>query len=65
LVLISDAIDEVVEGAKAAEAAGFDAVWLTDFYNRDAFVRMAMGRAPRPRASRSPAASPMRSRARP
>jgi probable F420-dependent oxidoreductase len=45
LVLISDAIDEVVEGAKAAEAAGFDTVWLTDFYNRDGFVRMAMAGA--------------------
>ncbi len=42
LVLISDAIDELVEQAKLAEDAGFDAVWLTDFYNRDAFVRMAM-----------------------
>lgn len=42
LVLISDAIDELVLQAKFAEDAGFEAVWLTDFYNRDAFVRMAM-----------------------
>lgn len=42
LVLISDAIDELVQQAKLAEDAGFEAVWLTDFYNRDAFVRMAM-----------------------
>jgi probable F420-dependent oxidoreductase len=41
LVLISDAIAELREQAKLAEEAGFDAVWLTDFYNRDAFVRMA------------------------
>ena len=42
IVLISDAISELAEQAQLAEAAGFDAVWLTDFYNRDAFVRMAM-----------------------
>ena len=42
LVLISDAIDELVQQAKLAEDAGFEAIWLTDFYNRDAFVRMAM-----------------------
>ena len=42
LVLIADAIDELVEQARLAEDAGFEAVWLTDFYNRDAFVRMAM-----------------------
>jgi probable F420-dependent oxidoreductase len=41
IVLISDAIAELAEQAQLAEAAGFDAVWLTDFYNRDAFVRMA------------------------
>jgi alkanesulfonate monooxygenase SsuD/methylene tetrahydromethanopterin reductase-like flavin-dependent oxidoreductase (luciferase family) len=42
LVLIQDGIDELIAQAQQAEAAGFDAVWLTDFYNRDAFVRMAM-----------------------
>ncbi len=42
LVLILDPIDELVEYARMAEEAGFEAVWLTDFYNRDAFVRMAM-----------------------
>jgi probable F420-dependent oxidoreductase len=42
LVLILDPIDEVVAYARLAESAGFDAVWLTDFYNRDAFVRMGM-----------------------
>ncbi len=42
LVLIADPITEIVELARMAEDAGFDAVWLTDFNNRDAFVRMAM-----------------------
>jgi alkanesulfonate monooxygenase SsuD/methylene tetrahydromethanopterin reductase-like flavin-dependent oxidoreductase (luciferase family) len=42
LVLISDPIDALVEEARLAEDAGFDAVWITDFNNRDAFVRMAM-----------------------
>jgi probable F420-dependent oxidoreductase len=42
LVLISDGIAELAEHARLAEAAGFEAVWLTDFYNRDAFVRMAV-----------------------
>jgi probable F420-dependent oxidoreductase len=42
LVLILDDIAELVEQARLAEEAGFDAVWLTDFHNRDAFVRMAM-----------------------
>ena len=42
VVLILDPIDEMVEYARLAEEAGFEAVWLTDFYNRDAFVRMAM-----------------------
>jgi probable F420-dependent oxidoreductase len=42
VVLIQDAIADLVNEARAAEEAGFDAVWLTDFYNRDAFVRMAM-----------------------
>jgi probable F420-dependent oxidoreductase len=42
LVLILDPIDELIEQARLAEEAGFDAVWLTDFHNRDAFVRMAM-----------------------
>jgi probable F420-dependent oxidoreductase len=42
VVLISDAISELAEQAKLAEDAGFEAVWITDFYNRDAFVRMAI-----------------------
>jgi probable F420-dependent oxidoreductase len=42
IVLIQDGIDDLVQEARLAEEAGFDAVWLTDFYNRDAFVRMAM-----------------------
>ena len=42
LVLILDPIDELIEYARLAESAGFEAVWLTDFYNRDAFVRMGM-----------------------
>ncbi len=41
LVLVLDPISELVEHARAAEDAGFDSVWLTDFNNRDAFVRMA------------------------
>jgi len=42
VVLILDRIDDLVGEARLAEEAGFEAVWLTDFYNRDAFVRMAM-----------------------
>jgi probable F420-dependent oxidoreductase len=41
LVLIVDPIAELAEQARLAEEAGFDAVWITDFNNRDAFVRMA------------------------
>ncbi|MCI0778025.1 MAG: LLM class flavin-dependent oxidoreductase [Chloroflexi bacterium] len=41
LVLVLDPIRDLVEYAKKAEEAGFDAVWLTDFHNRSAFVRMA------------------------
>ncbi len=40
IVLISDAIAELADQAKLAEQAGFEAAWVTDFYNRDAFVRM-------------------------
>lgn len=42
LVLVQDSIAELTAESKLAEDAGFEAVWLTDFYNRDAFVRMAM-----------------------
>ena len=42
IVLINDSIQELCDQARLAEEAGFEAVWLTDFYNRDAFVRMAM-----------------------
>lgn len=42
LVLIVDPIDELIEQARLAQAAGFEAVWVTDFFNRDAFVRMAV-----------------------
>lgn len=42
VVLIQDSISDLIEEARACEEAGFDAVWLTDFYNRDVFVRMAM-----------------------
>ncbi len=41
VVLILDPIGDLIESAQQAEAAGFEAVWLTDFNNRDAFVRMA------------------------
>ncbi len=42
VVLINDAIDELVREAQLAEQAGFESVWVTDFFNRDAYVRMAM-----------------------
>jgi probable F420-dependent oxidoreductase len=42
LVLVQDSIAELTAESRLAEDAGFAAVWLTDFYNRDAFVRMAM-----------------------
>jgi probable F420-dependent oxidoreductase len=32
---------EATELAKRAEAAGFDGLWTTEFYDRDGFVRMA------------------------
>ena len=41
VVLISDPITDLQDLSRDMEAAGFEAVWLTDFYNRDAFVRMA------------------------
>jgi probable F420-dependent oxidoreductase len=41
VVLVSDPIAELQQLSREMEAAGFEAVWLTDFYNRDAFVRMA------------------------
>ena len=41
LVLVLDPIQDLVEYARKAEEAGFDTVWLTDFHNRSAFVRMA------------------------
>lgn len=41
VVLVSDPIAELQQLAREMEVAGFEAVWLTDFYNRDAFVRMA------------------------
>jgi probable F420-dependent oxidoreductase len=41
VVLILDRIQDLIESAQQAEQAGFEAVWLTDFNNRDAFVRMA------------------------
>lgn len=42
LVLVLDPISDLTRYAQLAEEAGFEAVWLTDFNNRDAFVRMAM-----------------------
>ncbi|MEX2237750.1 MAG: LLM class flavin-dependent oxidoreductase [Dehalococcoidia bacterium] len=41
LVLIVDPLSELADLGRRAEAAGFEAVWLTDFFNRDVFVRMA------------------------
>ena len=42
VVLIVDAMGELVREAQLAEQAGFESVWVTDFFNRDAYVRMAM-----------------------
>ncbi|MCI0850115.1 MAG: LLM class flavin-dependent oxidoreductase [Chloroflexi bacterium] len=41
VVLVLDPIKQLIEYAQLAEQAGFDAVWMMDFNNRDAFVRMA------------------------
>ena len=44
LVCIANRIADGVELAVRAEASGFDAIWATEFYNRDAFSWMtAMG----------------------
>ena len=46
LYVLPYSLPEVVKIAQEAEAAGFDAVWTIEFYDRDAFVRMAaMGAA--------------------
>lgn len=41
LIVMVEEIKEAVEVAKQAEAAGFDGLWTTEFYDRDGFVRMA------------------------
>jgi probable F420-dependent oxidoreductase len=38
LILVADRIADVVDLARRAEAAGFDSVWTTEFYNRNGFV---------------------------
>ncbi|MHB8573755.1 MAG: LLM class flavin-dependent oxidoreductase [Dehalococcoidia bacterium] len=46
LVVMEDTVRGAAEVARLADAAGFHAVWTTEFYDRDAFVRMtAMGLA--------------------
>ena len=46
LYVLLHSLSEVVKVAQEAENAGFDAVWTIEFYDRDAFVRMAaMGAA--------------------
>ncbi len=46
LVVIADSVRACAELARQAEAAGFAGVWTTEFYDKDAFVRMmAMGLA--------------------
>lgn len=41
LIVMVEPLGEAVELARAAEAGGFAGVWTTEFYDRDAFVRMA------------------------
>lgn len=41
LILVADRIAEMVDLARAAESAGFDSVWTTEFYNRNGFVSLA------------------------
>jgi probable F420-dependent oxidoreductase len=38
LILVADRIADAVALARRAEAAGFDSVWTTEFYNRNGFV---------------------------
>ena len=46
LVCVANRLDEGVELARLAEAAGFDAIWATEFHNRDVYTWMAaMGQA--------------------
>jgi probable F420-dependent oxidoreductase len=41
VVLVLPRISDLVDYARMAEDAGFEAVWLTDFFSSDAYVRMA------------------------
>lgn len=41
IVLVVDPIVEMVELARLAEAAGFDCVWDWEFFNKNAYVRLA------------------------
>ena len=41
LVCVANRIDEGVALAQEAEAAGFDAIWATEFHNRDVYTWMA------------------------
>ncbi len=41
LVVMADSVRECAALARQAEAAGFAGVWTTEFYDKDAFVRMA------------------------
>jgi probable F420-dependent oxidoreductase len=41
VVAVMDSIAEMVEVARLAEAAGFELVWSWEFFNKNAFVRLA------------------------
>lgn len=41
LVVMAESVRECAALARRAEAAGFAGVWTTEFYDKDAFVRMA------------------------
>ena len=46
VVLVLDPIQQLIEYAQLAEQAGFDAAWLMDFNNRDAFLCRCARRSP-------------------
>lgn len=41
ILLVNDSIAEMVHLARLAETAGFDAAWSWEFFNKNAFVRLA------------------------
>lgn len=42
LILVASAIDDQIAAARAAEAAGFDSVWTTEFFNQHGLVRIGL-----------------------